>query len=93
MPLANKQKVLKLAPKISFSFGTSFSVVNIYFWNYQSFFINLSKTFPSASTSTADAMASGMPEAVMVPMIRPHTAVMPTSCAWAYCWAKSILPI
>lgn len=70
------------------------SFVNVYFMFYFIFlyfyiFLNTeSNTFPSARTKTAAAIASGIPDAVIVPIISPHTAVIPTSLACAYSFAN-----
>ena len=45
-------------------------------------------TFPSARTRIAAAIASGIPDAVTVPITRPNTAVSATSFASAYCCAN-----
>ncbi len=54
----------------------------IFYFIFLYFYIFLnteSNTFPSARTKTAAAIASGIPDAVIVPIISPHTAVIPTS--------------
>ena len=44
----------------------------------------LINTFPNAITRTAAAIASGIPDATTVPIIKPNTAVTATSFAAAY---------
>ncbi len=74
------------------------SFVNVYFmfsyflFHFFYFYIFLnteSNTFPSARTKTAAAIASGIPDAVIVPIISPQTAVIPTSLACAYSFANN----
>ena len=49
-----------------------------------------SRTFPIARTRIAAAIASGIPDAVTVPITSPHTALTATSFASAYCFANII---
>lgn len=46
------------------------------------------RTLPIARTRIAAAIASGIPDAVTVPITSPHTALTATSFASAYCFAK-----
>lgn len=70
---------------ILFHYFISFYFIFLYFY----IFLNTeSNTFPSARTKTAAAIASGIPDAVIVPIISPHTAVIPTSLACAYSFAN-----
>lgn len=48
------------------------------------------RTLPIARTRIAAAIASGIPDAVTVPITSPHTALTATSFASAYCFAKRI---
>lgn len=50
--------------------------------------VSRSSAFPMAVTSTAAAMASGMPEAVTVAITSPNTASSATFFTSAYCWAS-----
>lgn len=86
------------ACRTRYLYHTYRSFVNVYFmfsyflFHFFYFYIFLnteSNTFPSARTKTAAAIASGIPDAVIVPIISPQTAVTPTSLACAYSFANN----